>query len=356
MMAQLEPQFWLGKRVLVTGHTGFKGSWLTLWLSKLGAQVFGIGLAPNTDPNLFNSARINELAKNYFVDIRDAEKLAQTVDEIQPEIVFHLAAQSLVRVGYAEPLQTFLTNMQGTANLLESLRSINSIKAIVAITTDKIYQNQESHHAYAEDDPLGGHDPYSASKAAAEIIVASYRDSYFSPRNIGLATARAGNVIGGGDWAQDRLIPDAIRAWSTKSCLDIRRPEAIRPWQHVLEPLHAYLILAQSLYADPSISGAFNFGPNTNEAASVLNVIELARNKFFEGGVNWGDGHSGPHEAGLLLLNIAKAKEVLGIIPRWHLGETVTKTMSWYQQFLADLDPRKLCEADIAAFCSYAGS
>lgn len=342
--------FWRGKRVLLTGHTGFKGAWMALWLQRLGAQVTGISLAPATTPNLFTLANIETIADTHFCDIRDAVALAGLIKNSQPEIVFHLAAQALVRTSYCDPLATFATNIQGTANILDALRAIDSVRAVVAITTDKVYKNLEQHYPYRETDALGGHDPYSSSKAASEIIIASYRDSYLNDKGIAVASARAGNVIGGGDWSVDRLIPDVVRAWNAKKPLQIRRPQAIRPWQHVLEPVAGYIKLAEQLWQQPSVAGAYNFGPQTHEAATVREVVQLAQGTYGMGQVSWGDGTEGPHEAGWLALEIAKARTVLGVQPRWTLVESVQRTIHWYRQQREGADARALCEADISAY------
>ena len=342
--------FWSGKRVLVTGHTGFKGAWLSLWLHRLGAHVIGISLPPTSTPNLFDLARIEKLVDSHFCDIRVAGSLVQLIDHANPEIVFHLAAQALVRASYRDPLATFATNIQGTANVLDALRSLRSVRAVVAITTDKVYKNLEQLHPYRETDILGGHDPYSASKAAAEIVIASYRDAYLAEKNIAVASARAGNVIGGGDWSEDRLIPDAIRAWNANQCLQIRRPKSIRPWQHVLEPLSGYIKLAELLWQQPSLAGAYNFGPETHEAATVRDVIQLAQHAYGRGQVTWGDGTDGPHEVGWLALEIAKSRAVLGVQPRWTLTEAVQRTMHWYRLQHEGSEVRVVCEADIAAY------
>lgn len=344
------PGFWRGKRVLLTGHTGFKGSWLAFWLHKLGAHVTGISLPPVTTPNLFNLAGIETLADSHICDIRDAAALAALVDKAQPEIVFHLAAQALVRASYRDPLATLATNIQGTANVLDALRPLDSVRAVVAITTDKVYHNLEQPYPYRETDALGGYDPYSASKAAAEIVIASYRDAYLAEKNIAVASARAGNVIGGGDWSEDRLIPDAIRAWNANQPLHIRRPQSIRPWQHVLEPLSGYIRLAEQLWQNPSLAGAYNFGPETHEAATVREVVQLAQSAYGQGEIRWGDGSDGPHEAGWLALEIAKARTVLGVQPRWSLLDAVQRTMHWYRQQHDGIDVQVACEADIAAY------
>lgn len=346
----MNANFWRGKRVLLTGHTGFKGAWMALWLSRLGAQVTGVSLPPETEPNLFSLARIHTITDSHFCDIRDVASIAGLIKKAQPEIVFHLAAQALVHASYRDPLTTFSTNVQGTANVLDALRPLDSVRSVVVITTDKVYKNLEQSYPYRETDALGGHDPYSASKAAAEIVIASYRDSYLNAKGIAVASARAGNVIGGGDWSADRLIPDAIRAWSLDRPLQIRRPQAIRPWQHVLEPLSGYLQLAEQLWLKPELAGAYNFGPQTHEAATVGEVVQLAQTAYGKGDVIWGDGTEGPHEAGWLALEIAKARTALGIKPNWTLAETVQRTIDWYRQQQEGADALTMCEADLAAY------
>lgn len=342
--------FWRGRHVLVTGHTGFKGSWLSLWLQRLGADVTGIAIAPNTTPNLFELGNVANGIVSHFCDIRDAAAVAQIIRNARPEIVFHLAAQALVRASYNDPLVTYATNVMGTACLLDSLRDLDSVKAAIMVTTDKVYRNKEWLYPYRETDELGGHDPYSASKAASEIVIASYRDAYLTKQGVAVASARAGNVIGGGDWSEDRLIPDAVRAWQSETALQIRSPHAIRPWQHVLEPLAGYLTLAEKLWNEPDLAGSFNLGPHTHEAATVHEVIEIARIAFGYGEVIYGDGNKGPHEAGWLALETAKARETLGIVPRWTLAEAVKRTMDWYRDHKKGADARSLCEADIASF------
>ena len=342
--------FWRGKRVLLTGHTGFKGAWMALWLHRLGAQVTGVSLSPATTPNLFTLANIETIADSHFCDIRDAAALAGLIKNSQPEIVFHLAAQALVHASYRDPLTTFATNVQGTANVLDALRLLDSVRAVVAITTDKVYKNLEQPYPYRETDALGGHDPYSASKVAAEIVIASYRDAYLTNKGIAVASARAGNVIGGGDWSADRLVPDAIRAWNAKQPLQIRRPQAIRPWQHVLEPVDGYIKLAEQLWQQPAVAGAYNFGPQTHEAATVREVVQLAQGPYGMGQVSWGDGTEGPHETGWLALEVAKARTVLGVKPRWSLVESVQRTVHWYRQQHEGADARTLCESDISAY------
>ena len=347
--ARPDCNFWRGKRVLLTGHSGFKGSWLTLWLNQMGAKVTGISLPPNTVPNLFELTDLATLCDSRFCDIRDAAALAAHIRVAEPEVVFHLAAQPLVRAGYREPLATFAANVMGTANVLDALRG-SETQVAVMITTDKVYRNNEWSWPYRENDALGGHDPYSASKAACEIVIDSYRKAFLTEQGLAVASARAGNVIGGGDWSEDRLIPDAVRAWQSGSMLHIRRPDAVRPWQHVLEPLAGYLVLAQQLWVDVDLAGAYNFGPPTDEAAPVREVIELARTAYGSGEVQYGNGSEGPHEAGRLVLEIAKAKQRLGFQPRLSLAEAVQRTMEWYKAQHSGADVRSLCEEDIAAY------
>ncbi|EKE68139.1 CDP-glucose 4,6-dehydratase [Oceanibaculum indicum] len=348
----MEPalDFWREKRVLITGHTGFKGGWLALWLQRLGARVTGIALPPNTSPNLFELARIADGIDSHFCDIRDAEALSGMVRSARPDIVFHLAAQPLVRASYAQPLDTFSSNVMGTAHVLEALRGLETVKVAVMVTTDKVYRNHERLQPYREDEPLGGHDPYSASKAASEIVIASYRDAFLAEQRVAVSSARAGNVIGGGDWSMDRLIPDAVRAWQAGTVLDIRRPNAVRPWQHVLEPLAGYMSLARQSWDRPNLAGAYNFGPDSAGVASVRDVVELARAAYGVGAVRYGDGQEGPHEAGLLALDAGKARSILGVAPRWPLAQAVERTLAWYRAQQGGGDARALCEAEIAEY------
>lgn len=343
-------EFWQGKKVLITGHTGFKGSWLAFWLLRLGANVSGISLSPSTSPNLYQALHLDTKIKNYELDIRNAEQLKKSVDLIQPEIVIHLAAQAIVREGYANPLETFSTNIMGTANLLEAIRSASSVKVAVMVTTDKVYQNKEWHYPYRETDSLGGHDPYSASKAASEHVIASYRDSFLSSQKTAVASARAGNVIAGGDWSTDRLIPDAVRAWDNDNPLIIRNPQSTRPWQHVLEPLAGYLRLAEKLWEKPELAGAFNFGPNANEASSVGKVIKLAQTIYQKGHVTLHKENNAPHEANLLSLEIAKSHALLSVQSKWNIEKTVTRTMNWYRLFSLGEKASLLCNEDINAY------
>ena len=317
------------KRVLVTGHTGFKGSWLALWLTQLGAQVAGLALDPTTTPSHWNLLGLT--IDDHRVDIRDVSQTALVVKSFQPEIVFHLAAQPLVRRSYRDPLETWSTNVQGTANLLEACRQVSSVQSIVCITTDKVYANQEWAWGYRENDALGGHDPYSASKAACELVAASYRKAFFERENrCLLATVRAGNVIGGGDWSEDRLIPDLVRAASTGSVLEIRSPGATRPWQHVLESLCGYLIVGQKLIERNSdFARAWNFGPNSEDNRRVLEILDQLKLHWPE--INYRvAAEPQPHEANLLYLDNSLAKAQLNWHPVWTLQETLTQTARWY--------------------------
>lgn len=324
-----------GKRVFLTGHTGFKGSWLALWLTKLGAEVCGYSLAPNTEPSMFNELGIeNKIAKSVIGDILDDAALEKTMQDFQPEIVFHLAAQPLVRLSYAEPVLTYKTNVIGTLNVLEAARKCQSVKAFVNITTDKCYENKEINRGYREDEPMGGHDMYSSSKGCVEIMSSSFRRSFLQ-EGYAMATARAGNVIGGGDWALDRLIPDCVKFINAGQKIEIRNPVAVRPWQHVLEPLSGYLLLGQKLlehglhYAD-----GFNFGPNED---SVLKVAEVAQKvtEFYGRGEVVVHKRDDLHEANLLMLNIEKAEKVLGWTPTYTANQAIEKTVEWYRHFYA---------------------
>lgn len=328
---------WRGRRVFLTGHTGFKGSWLALWLARLGAQVCGYALDPGTEPNLFSVAGVGEVLEDGRGDLLDRSRLESAVQEFAPEVVFHLAAQPLVRRSYADPVGTYATNVMGTAHLLEAVRRTPSVRAVVCVTTDKCYENREWVWPYRETDALGGHDPYSSSKACAEIVSAAWRSSFFSvdrpgEHKVNLATARAGNVIGGGDWSEDRLIPDLIRGFETGKPVLIRRPDAVRPWQHVLEPLHGYLLLAEKLLAgNQRYATAFNFGPGDDGAWTVRQIANYV-SAAWGSGANWiQDTDAGVHEAGTLRLDASKAQAELSWEPRFGIEEALAWTVRWYR-------------------------
>lgn len=321
-----------GKRVLVTGHTGFKGGWLTLWLKKLGADVCGYALEPNTTPSLFAAAGVANGIRNVFGDILDRDKLNKTFQDFQPEIVFHLAAQPLVRLSYAEPVVTYETNVIGTLNVLEAARKCTSVKAFVNVTTDKCYENKEIARGYKEDEPMGGYDMYSSSKGCVEILSSSYRRSFLKD-GYAMATARAGNVIGGGDWAADRLIPDCVRSIEAGQEIEIRNPVATRPWQHVLEPLSGYLLLGHLLDTQGTkFAQGFNLGPNPDSVLTVAEVARLTVEAYGKGRVRV-HKRDDLHEANLLMLDISKAKAVLGWTPTYTAPEAIVKTVEWYKRF-----------------------
>ncbi|RXG20457.1 CDP-glucose 4,6-dehydratase [Leeuwenhoekiella aequorea] len=349
---RVNPSFWKGKKVFLTGHTGFKGSWLSIWLSELGAEVKGYSLAPNTTPALFEEARIAELVNSEIGDIRDFQNLKKSIEEFNPDVLIHMAAQPLVRLSYEEPLETFETNVMGTANVLQAARSSKNLKAIVSVTTDKCYENKEWPWGYREYEPMGGHDPYSASKGCAELVTAAYRKSFFSTENTAnLASARAGNVIGGGDWAVDRLIPDILKAFEKEEAVVIRNPLSTRPWQHVLEPLSGYLILAEALYEQgASYAEGWNFGPKDEDCRPVTWILDEMVEKW-EGTATWElDKNTNPHEAGFLKLDCSKAKAQLKWEPTWNLQETLSRIISWHQSWLKGADVQELCKKEIANY------
>lgn len=336
--------FWRDKRVLLTGHTGFKGSWLSLWLQSMGARVVGYSLAPPTNPSLFDVAKVGQGMVSILGDIRDLEHLRAAFIEHKPEIVIHMAAQALVRHSYREPVDTYSTNVMGTVNLLEAVRSTDSVRAVVSVTTDKCYENREWVWGYRESDAMGGHDPYSSSKGCAELVVAAYRKSYFDPDKyqshcVAIASGRAGNVIGGGDWGVDRLIPDIMRAIIQGKPVIIRNPHAVRPWQHVLEPLSGYLVLAQKLYEEgAAYAEGWNFGPNDEDAKPVHWIVENMT-KSWGRGANWmlhADDH--PHEAQHLKLDCSKARARLDWHPRWHLEDALGKILDWQRDYQQGAD------------------
>jgi CDP-glucose 4,6-dehydratase len=346
-------QHYAGQGVFLTGHTGFKGSWLAMWLARLGARVHGYALPPFGTPGLCALADVPAvLASNTFADIRDAMSLTKALQAAQPQVVFHLAAQSLVRPSYRDPVATWATNVMGTAHLLDAVRQCPSVQAVVVVTTDKCYENNEWLWGYRETDPLGGHDPYSASKASAELVVQSFRRSFFQAQGPLLASARAGNVIGGGDWSEDRLLPDAVRATAAGEVLSIRSPAATRPWQHVLESLHGYLLLgARLLGGDRSVAEAFNFGPEAADNRSVAEVMDALQQVWPE--LRWkvAAEAGAPHEASYLYLDSSKAQRVLGWQPRWRLQRALHETAHWYRSVLAQpAIARALCHQQIDAF------
>ncbi len=339
------PQFWRGKRVLVTGHTGFKGAWLCWLLHRLGAEVAALALAPATQPNLYDALHLSHYVQGQQVDLRDSVAVAACLQQQQPEIILHLAAQALVRAAYQNPVATYASNVMGTVHVLEAMRDLTSLKVALMVTTDKVYQNCETTTPYPETAGLGGHDPYSASKAASEIVIASYRQAFLAAQGVQVVVARAGNVIGGGDWASDRLVPDMIRAWQQQQTVQIRRPDSLRPWQHVLEPLHAYLLLAQAAWDNPAYASAYNVGPD--KPATVREVLQLARAAYGEGEIDFASEPEGPHEAGLLALDASKIRQQLGVVPRWDLATSVSRTMQWYKDFAAGVSAADLCDRDL---------
>jgi CDP-glucose 4,6-dehydratase len=345
-------QSWKGKRVLLTGHTGFKGSWLSLWLSRLGVEVHGLALDPPTTPNLFTVANINSImTSDTRLDIRNAADVNQLVQQIKPEVVFHLAAQPLVQFSYEQPVATYATNVMGTAHVLDALRFCDSVRAVVVVTTDKVYENHETMDAYLETDRLNGLDPYSSSKACAELVATAYRASYFkSPSALALATARAGNVIGGGDWADNRLIPDCIRAYAADEAITLRYPAAIRPWQHVLESVYGYILLAENLMkAGHDFAQAWNFGPEPEDMQPVKKVVDIL-SKHIPIAVNLPAMLHERHEAGILRLDSTKAKDYLNWQPRWSLEKAIEQTIAWYRQWLDGSDMLEVSKSQIAGY------
>lgn len=353
----MTPGFWQAKRVFLTGHTGFKGSWLSLWLQSLGADVTGYALKPQTNPSLFEVANVGSGMHSIIADVQDLNFLFNAIKEAKPEIVIHMAAQPLVRYSYTNPVETYTTNVMGTVNLLESIRQVGGVKAVVNVTSDKCYENQEWLKGYCESDPIGGYDPYSNSKGCAELITAAYRSSFFNPdkytsHGVSLASARAGNVVGGGDWSADRLIPDFIRAVVEDETVLIRSPSAIRPWQHVLEPLIGYLKLAEALYKKgPKYAQAWNFGPNKGEEKTVEWIIRELVNHWGRGASYKVDSKAKSfHEASFLMLDCNKAKMNLGWYPQLEISETLHKICAWHQAHLDGFDMRHYSLDEIAQF------
>ena len=352
----MDPQFWRGKRVFLTGHTGFKGGWLSLWLQQAGAIVSGYALAPSSTPSLFDVADVGRGMHSVIGDIRDGPALTQAMQAARPDIVIHMAAQALVRYSYINPVETYAVNVMGVVNLFEAVRATPGVRAVVNVTSDKCYENREWAWGYRENEPFGGYDPYSNSKGCAELVTASYRNSFFNPAHhaqhgVALASARAGNVIGGGDWAQDRLIPDILRAIDSRQPVLIRNPSAIRPWQHVMEPLSGYLVLAEHLYTHGSdYAEGFNFGPYETDARPVEWIVERLC-KTWGNGCTWQrDGQPQVHEATYLKLDCAKAHGRLGWHPRWSLGQAIDQIVEWHQRMAEGADMRALTLAHIDAY------
>ncbi len=343
----MEASFWRGRRVFLTGHTGFKGSWLSLWLQHLGAELTGFALEPPTTPSLFEVAHVAQGMNSIIGDIRDAESLSNAMRQARPEVVIHMAAQPLVRYSYAHPVETYATNVMGTVHLLEAVRAVDTVRAVVVVTSDKCYENREWVWGYRESEPMGGFDPYSSSKGCAELVTSAYRNSYFdsakySEHGVALATVRAGNVIGGGDWAQDRLIPDIMRAIENRAPVQIRSPHAVRPWQHVLEPLDGYLILAEFLVRQGSVfAEGWNFGPADDDARPVQWIVERLVS-FWGDGANWElDAAPRPHEASYLKLDCSKAHTRLDWQPRWRLESALQRIVEWHQAYFQCADMHK---------------
>lgn len=347
----VNPEFWRGKRVLLTGHTGFKGSWLSLWLQAMGADLHGLALVPPTAPSLYDEAGVGASMTSTIGDIRDYAAVLAAVEACKPEIIIHMAAQPLVRYSYQNPVETYATNVMGTVHVLEAARQVGSVRAIVNVTTDKCYENREWVWGYREDEPMGGYDPYSNSKGCAELVTSAYRRSFFQQSGIALASARAGNVIGGGDWAADRLVPDILRAFEKNQPVVIRNPHSTRPWQHVLEPLSGYLTLAQRLYAEgAAFAEGWNFGPHDDDARPVQWIVEQMVGKW-GGNASWQlDGGNHPHEANYLKLDISKAKAGLGWQPRWNLGTALENIIAWHQAWLGQADVRAKCLEQISQY------
>ena len=347
----MNQDFWRDKRVLITGHTGFKGSWLSLWLQFMGVKLRGLALPPPTKPALFDVARVSEGMEHSITDIREFSAVQKQMYDFKPDIVIHMAAQPLVRLSYLLPIETYATNVMGTVHVLEAARQCGSVKAIVNITTDKCYENHEWVWGYRETEQMGGSDPYSSSKGCAELVSAAYRRSFLSSVGIAMATARAGNVIGGGDWALDRLVPDILRALEISSAIQIRNPNAIRPWQHVLEPLSGYLLLAEKLYTQgQTYAEGWNFGPDDKDACPVSWIVEnlcQAWGKNASWAIQPGDH---PHEAGYLKLDISKARQQLNWSPRWPLDRALTQITDWHKAWLSGHDMRTKCLHQIEAY------
>jgi CDP-glucose 4,6-dehydratase len=348
-IGKVNPDFWKGKRVFITGHTGFKGSWLSLWLQQMGAEVKGFSLEPSTTPSLFEVAKVADHMQSEIGDIRDLTKLSQSIVSFNPDILLHLAAQPLVRYSYREPVETYSTNVMGTVNVLEASRQANNLKTIVIITTDKCYENREWEWGYRENEPMGGYDPYSNSKGCAELVVSAYRRSFFNSNDTAaVASARAGNVVGGGDWAEDRLIPDILRAFEKQQPVIIRNPLSIRPWQHVLEPLSGYLVLAQHLWQEgQTFAEGWNFGPKDDDCRPVQWILDRMVHFWGEGAHYEIDKSQQPHEANFLKLDCSKAATRLKWHPQWRLEYTLEKIITWHSAWLQEKNMKNCCLEEI---------
>lgn len=344
----MDSAFWRGRRVFVTGHTGFKGGWLSIWLNALGAEVHGFSLEPPTNPSMFEVADVKSVLKSHVIgDVRDLSSLLGSMASAEPELIVHMAAQPLVRLSYADPIETYSTNVMGTANVLETARLTDSVRAVVNVTSDKCYENREQDRPYSEDDAMGGHDPYSSSKGCAELVAQAYQRSFFGDGKW-LASVRAGNVIGGGDWAADRLLPDMFRALDSGAPLTVRSPNAVRPWQHVLEPLSGYLLLAQRLLEDgEDFAGGWNFGPDGQESWTVRKIVDLL---FSDQHAVTLSNDPGPHEAKMLRLDSSKAEEKLGWKPRWDIETALERSAAWHRSWRSGDDMQQITLEQIAEY------
>ena len=355
LKGKVNPHFWKGKKVFITGHTGFKGSWLSLWLQSMGAIVKGFALEPNTIPNLFTEAQVAQNMVSEFGDITDLNRITESMISFDPEVLIHMAAQPLVRFSYQEPVLTYATNVMGTVNVFEAARKCSKLRAIISVTTDKCYENKEWAWGYRENEPMGGHDPYSSSKGCAELVTTAYRKSFFNEANSPfIASARAGNVIGGGDWSADRLIPDILKAFEKKEPVVVRNPMATRPWQHVLEPLAGYLVLAENLYENGNhFAEGWNFGPKDEDCKSVSWILDKMVD-FWGRGVSWElDKKNNPHEAGYLKLDCSKAAIKLNWYPKWKLEDTLDSIIIWHQNYLLGKNSREQCLREIEKYQNY---
>ena len=352
LKGNVNPEFWKNKKVYLTGHTGFKGSWMSLWLQEMGAVVKGFSLFPYTSPNLFEEAHVSEGMQSEIGDIRNLQLVTKSIVDFDPDILIHMAAQPLVRLSYSEPVETYATNVMGTIHVLEAARQCKNLKSIVAITTDKCYENKEWLWGYRENEPMGGHDPYSSSKGCCELLIASYRKSFFTtPNSPSLASVRAGNVIGGGDWSDDRLIPDILKAFEKAEPVIVRNPLSTRPWQHVLEPLSGYLVLAEELFNNGDhFAGGWNFGPKDEDCQSVEKILNTMI-KTWGDGASWElDANNNPHEAGFLKLDCSKAAQQLKWVPKWTLEITLSSIVDWHKGWMNNADMKKQCLKEIELY------